>query len=102
MGIEGEIVEVGTMTVNLADAEAPRYARIGLALLIPPETDGVAVAGKVSLIRDAALPIIMGYTSVELLNEAGVEELRQKLTDMAYDVYGEQVTQVLLTELTVQ
>lgn len=102
VGVEGEIVEVGTMTVNLADEEVARYARVGLALLIPPESDGVAVAGKVSLIRDAALTIIMSYSSDDLLTEKGLEDLRERLTEKAFELYGDAVVSVLLTELTVQ
>ena len=114
---EGAVVEVGTLTVNLAD-EAPRYVKVGVALVLVEGADPLSVAGKFPLVLDAVLTEISSMTAVELLSDTGFEEAKRRIGDQAIGIYNEEavydeetgtetggvrtVKRIVLTELLVQ
>lgn len=99
---EGEVVEVATMTVNLADSPG-RYVRVGFALVLSEGTDPTAVEARYPLLKDAALTEIGRSSGDELLTPEGVDALRQRLSKRARDVYPDgEALRVVLTELIVQ
>jgi flagellar basal body-associated protein FliL len=108
---EGAIVTAGTLTVNLAD-ETPRYAKVGVALVLVEGSDPLQVESKLPLILDAVLSHVSNMTAEQLLSPSGFETLRQTLTTAAAEIYNETpddgspeirvVKRVVLTELLVQ
>ena len=79
--VEGEVIEIGKMTIVLADeGESLRYARIGLAVVMSELGDSGVVGTKVSLIQDAAITVISELTSDDLRGAQGATMAREMLT----------------------
>ena len=100
--VEGEVIEVDTMTVNLVGEEG-RYARVGFAVVLDSTAESGAVGMKVPLMRDATLTVMTGFDSTELQTAAGMERLRQELSDAIVAIFPDgEVIRAVLTELIVQ
>lgn len=100
--LEGEIVDVGSLTVNLADPDR-RYARVGVALVLSATAHTEEVVNRVALLKDAAITKIGAHSSVELRTGEGQELLRRELAEAAKHVWeGGEVLRVALTEILVQ
>jgi flagellar protein FliL len=100
--VEGEVVDVGSLTVNLADHDR-HYARVGIALVLNATTKSEEVVNKVPLLKDEAITKIGAHTSPELRTGEGQEMLRKELMEAANHVWeGDAVLRVALTELLVQ
>lgn len=100
--VEGEVIEVDTLTVNLVGEEG-RYARVAFAVVLDSTANQSIVGGKVPLMRDAALTTMTGFNSEELQTEAGMERLRQELSDAMVALFPDgEVLRAVLTELIVQ
>lgn len=106
VAVEGEVLDVGSLTIVLADRPADgslRYARVGLALVLDELADSSMVAGKVSLVQDAAIGVISDMTSEELRGGVGAEEAKARLTEAAQLIYPDgEVIRVILTEMLLQ
>ncbi len=108
---EGAIVTAGTLTVNLAD-ESPRYAKVGVALVLVEGADPLLVEGQLPLILDAVLSEVSAMSADELLSSSGFDTLRNSIGDAAVNIYNDVpedgtpevrvVKRVVLTELLVQ
>lgn len=98
---DGEVVELGQLTVSLGGAEG-HYARVGLAVVL---AEGVAeedVTGRFPLLKDAALLAVADLEPDDLRSRAGLEELRESLTDVAHEIYeDDRVLRVILVEAIV-
>jgi flagellar FliL protein len=100
--VEGEVIEVDTLTVNLVGEEG-RYARVGFAVVLADTTDSSTIASKVPLMRDAALSTMTRFDSAELQTADGMERLRQELSDAMVALFPDgEVLRAVLTELIVQ
>ena len=103
--LPGEVVDVGVMTVNLADNE-PRFARVGVAIVLVDGADPAVVEAKLALVKDALLTQLATYTANDILGIAGQELLRRDLTTRAREIYNVDdarvVIRVVFTELLVQ
>lgn len=106
--VDGEIVDVGTLTVNVIGAKkgTSDYARVGLAVVLPSDAEATAVAdvtAKLPLLRDASITTVAAFQADTLRTPEGHELLRQALSDVADELYGAgTVRRVVLTELIVQ
>ncbi len=99
---EGEVVEVATMTVNLA-GEQLRYAQVGFAVVLSMEADSSLVEGRFPLLQDAALTELSQFEPDELRTTEGMERLRAVLTARAAELWPDgEVLRVVLTGLLVQ
>jgi flagellar FliL protein len=100
--VEGEIVEIGSLTVNLADADR-HYARVGIGLVANATAHAEEVKARIPLLKDAAITAIGTHTSAELRTSAGREALRKELLEAADEVWEPHtILQIALTELLVQ
>lgn len=98
---DGDVVEVGELTVSLAGPES-HYARVGLAVVLAEGTPEEEVADKFALLKDAALLTIADSSPDELRSRAGLEDLRATLTEIAHDIYPDGgVLRVILVEAIV-
>ncbi|HEX7098640.1 MAG TPA: flagellar basal body-associated FliL family protein [Acidimicrobiia bacterium] len=98
---EGEVVEVGVLTVTLPGPDA-HYARVGLAVVLVEGVTEDAVAGRFPLVKDAAISILAGKTPDDFRTPAGLERLRRELSGIAQEIYPDgEVLRVVLTEAIV-
>jgi flagellar FliL protein len=100
--VEGLVVEVAQMTVNLA-GEDLHYVRFAFALVLAADVLPGDVERRFALLKDAALSSVQSFTEAELRTPEGTDRLRAELTRHAHDVYADgRVVRVVLTELLVQ
>lgn len=97
--IEGEVLVIETMTVNLPE---DHYAKVGFALVLSAEAVADEVKAHLPLMQDAALEILTGFDADELHSHEGMERLKTELTEHATAEFEGQVLRVVLTELLVQ
>src|SRR5690606_13172217 len=122
---EGEVVEVGVLTVTLAGAGS-NYARVGLAVVLAEGLGPDAVSGRLPLVKDAAISVLAGKTPDDPIHRDDPEgsppaisvlagktpddfrtpdalaRLRRQLTDIAREIYPDgEVLRVVLTEAIV-
>ncbi|MEX0835330.1 MAG: flagellar basal body-associated FliL family protein [Nitriliruptor sp.] len=99
---EGAVIEVGTLTTNLAGTPA-QYARVGVALVLSADADQSEVTARFPLVKDAAIAEIGRHAAASLQGEEGLEPLRRGLTERIQAVYPDgEVVRIALTELLVQ
>jgi flagellar FliL protein len=100
--VEGDVIEVDTMTVNLIGEEG-RYARVGFAVVLDATADSGAVGKKMPLMRDATLTVMTDFDSAELQTAEGMERLRHELSNAVVALFPDgEVIRAVLTELIVQ
>lgn len=100
--VEGAVVEVGTLTTNLAGA-AGRYARVGIAVVLAEGADTAAVEARFALVKDAAIGEIGRHDAAALAAADGTERLRAGLAERIRELYPDgEVLRVVLTELLIQ
>ena len=100
--VEGDIVDVGSLTVNLADVDK-HYARVGIALVLNATAHSEEIVNKVPLLKDEAITKIGAHTSAELRTAEGQEKLREELKEATEHVWHEdEVLRVALTEILIQ
>jgi len=98
---EGEVVEVGVLTVTLPGPDA-HYARVGLAVVLKEGATEDDVAGRFPLVKDAAISILAGKGPDEFRTPEGLERLRTELSHIAREIYPDgEVVRVVLTEAIV-
>ena len=98
----GPVVDVGDMTINLAD-QSPRYAAVGMSLELTATGSSDEVTKGIPILKDAALRKLSAHTAASLLAPTGQDEVRSELTAQAQEIFGkDQVMRVLLTQLVVQ
>ena len=102
--VEGEVIDIGNMTIVLADdGDTLRYARIGLAVVMSEMGDSGVVGTRVSLIQDAAITVISEMTTDELRGAAGARAAREALTQRVLEIFPDgDVVRVVLTEMILQ
>ena len=102
--VEGEAIEIGKLTIVLADeGETLRYARIGLAVVLSELGDSGYVGARVSLIQDAAISVISEMTSDDLRGAGGAQDARDALTQRVLEIFPDgDVVRVVLTEMVLQ
>ncbi len=104
--VEGEVIDIGKMTVSLAELGPQgeqRYARVGLAVVLSTTADSATVGTRISLVQDAALTVISGMSPDELRTPEGMDKLRTAMTEKVLEIYPDgDVLRVVLTELIVQ
>jgi flagellar FliL protein len=97
--VEGEVLVIDTMTVNLPE---DHYAKVGFALVLSAEAAAEEVKAHLPLMQDAALEILTGFDAQELGSHDGMERLKAELTEHATEEFEGEVLRVVLTELLVQ
>ena len=98
----GEVIDVGDMTINLAD-QATRYAAVSLAVELSAAGKAEEVTKRMPVLKDAALKTLSAHTAASLLAPTGQDQVRSELTAQAQEIFGKDtVMRVLLTQLVVQ
>lgn len=100
--VEGAVIESDEMTVNLTGTTV-RYARIKVGLVLPLDGDSATVGERMPILKDSILGVVGRYDAETLLEADTLDELRQRFTDEANEVWTEgEVLRVVITELLVQ
>lgn len=110
--VAGDVVDVGQMTVNLADPD--RFARVSFAVVL---VEGAAVGGggghggggeagveaKFPLLKEAVLFEFSKLTSDQLRAPGGLDAISKLVSERARAIYEHgEVMRVVFTELLVQ
>lgn len=99
--VPGEVVEVGQMTVNLADAT--RYARVSFSLVLVEGLTVDAVAAKYPYLKEAVLFEFSKVSAPDLRAPGGLDGIATRLSEGARAIYTDgEVIRLVLTELLVQ
>ncbi len=100
------VVPLEPFVVNLADAEAARYLRIKVSLMIDDKTKLAAVTENQALqlkVRDVVLSCLTNKTSHELINEDGKNKLRHEIQNKVTVYFREpKLVDVMFTEFVIQ
>ena len=100
--VEGEIVPVEELTVNLAGPEL-HYARVAFSLVLVEGADTAAIETRKPLLHDGAITELTAMTPEQLRGADGPETVRTALGKRAKKVYEDgEVLRVVLTKLLVQ
>jgi flagellar FliL protein len=100
-----EVLHLEDFVVNLADAEAHSYVRLGLDLgqTEAPKAGKEAGPNPVPAIRDTVLSVVSVYKSDELLTAEGKVKLKRELLgNLQQRVPEAHVAEVYFTEFLVQ
>jgi flagellar basal body-associated protein FliL len=100
--VEGAVVDVAEMTLNLAGPQM-HYARLSLAAVLAEKADEGKVQLRFPLLKDAVISEVGTFSAEVLRTPEGVEQLRQRLSERAVALYPEgEVLRIVFTELVVQ
>jgi flagellar basal body-associated protein FliL len=100
--VEGEILELPELVINLADPET-RYARIGLALVLEEGVLAEEFELEAAIAKDVALGYLSSFTYAQLRDPAVKQQAKDELSHQIRAAYGdEKVVRVLWTVLVMQ
>lgn len=103
---KGAVLPLEPFVVNLADADAARYLRIKVSLMVDDKTKIKELEENQALqlkVRDVILQILTGKTSQELIHEAGKNELRKQIQENIAKFFKEpKLSDVMFTEFVIQ
>lgn len=100
------VVPLEPFVVNLADADAARYLRIKVSLMIDDKSKLPEIIENEALqlkVRDVILQSLTAKTSQELINEEGKNKLRHEIQDKVAVYFHEpKLVEVMFTEFVIQ
>jgi flagellar protein FliL len=100
--VDGPIVAVPPMTTTVGQS-ALHHARVSLAVVLTDGADAEDITPRIPLLQDALLQQMATVSADELRSAEGSAALRDRLSDQARAIWGEDVVRrVILTELLVQ
>lgn len=102
---EGEILAIPEMTLNLADEETPRFARIGVAVVLELDVDPVVAGTKLPLVQDVVVRIVSAMTYDELRAPGAKDELKELISEQAREEFNTEtvsMTRILFTSFVMQ
>ncbi|MGI9615203.1 MAG: flagellar basal body-associated FliL family protein [Acidimicrobiales bacterium] len=98
--VEGEIVELPEMVVNLEDDEVT-YVRIGVALILEEGTLAADFEAESAIAKDIVLDTVSSLTAADLRGSR--QDVKDDLSVKVREAYGdEKVVRVLITSLVMQ
>jgi flagellar FliL protein len=99
--VPGAVVEVGQMTINLADPG--RYARVSFSVVLVEGAAPEAVTAKFPLLKEAVLFEVSNVAAADLRAPGGLDAIAERLSAKARELYEDgNVLRVVLTEMLVQ
>ncbi len=102
-GEHGPLLKLNDFIVNLADREANRYLKLGLALEMADDDTMKQVTEREPVVRDTVIQLISSLTYKQVRTPQGKKELRKSLQNRLTDVLGRgRVRGVYFTEFVVQ
>jgi len=100
------VIPLEPFVVNLADADAPRYLRIKVSLMIDDKSKVKAVEENQALqlkVRDLILQTLTRKTSKDLIADEGKNKLRHEIQEEVGKFFKEpKLNDVMFTEFVIQ
>ena len=100
------VLPLEPFVVNLADADAARYLRIKISLMVDDKSKIVEMTENQALqlkVRDVILQSLTAKTSQELINEDGKNKLRHEILEKVTVYFREpKLVDVMFTEFVIQ
>jgi len=100
---EGEIFPLTEIVVNLADTDASRYLRVGLALVLEQGVSSANMPTESAKATDAAIEYLSELTYADLQKSGSKTDVRSELSKRIRAAYDDStVLRVLLTTFVMQ
>ena len=103
---KGGALQLEPFVVNLADADAARYLRIKVSLMVNDKAKVKEVEENTALqlkVRDVILETLTKKTSHDLINEEGKKKLREEIHEKITGYFKEpKLVDVMFTEFVIQ
>lgn len=99
------LVALEPFLVNLADADAGRFLRVSMSLVVADEAAAKAVTGNsvvLMRVRSALLELLTEQTAAALVTPDGKNALKTLIQERAAEVAGVAVADVLFADFVVQ
>ena len=100
------VVPLEPFVVNLADADAARYLRIKISLMVDDKSKVKEIEENQALqlkVRDVILQTLTRKTSQDLINDDGKKKLRKEIQDEVGPFFKEpKLNDVMFTEFVIQ
>jgi flagellar FliL protein len=100
------VLPLEPFVVNLADADAARYLRIKISLMVDDKTKITAIEENQALqlkVRDVILQSLTVKTSQDLINESGKNKLRHEILEKVAVYFRDpKLVDVMFTEFVIQ
>ena len=101
--VEGEIVELEEMILNIGTPEEPGFLRIGLALVLDETTMAADFEAESAIAKDVAIQYLSSVTRDQMRTAEGRELAKEELGALIRSAYDdEKVVRVLFTALVMQ
>ena len=97
------LVNIPTVTVNLADTNPIRYLKVGMDVEVNTASAITALNSQLAKIRDAVIIILSGKTYNELATTAGKLKIKNEIATRLNQILGApRVIQIYFTDFVVQ
>lgn len=101
--VEGEIVELDEMILNIGGEEDTVFLRVGLALVLEEMIVAKDFEAETAIAKDVAIHYLSSIERDQLRTEAGRQKVKDDLSMLVREAYGdEKVVRVLFTALVMQ
>ncbi len=101
--IEGEIIELDEMILNIGTAEEPGFLRIGIALVLEELIIAKDFEAESAVAKDVVVHYLSSIDKDQLRTAEGREMAKEELSVLVREAYGNQkVVRVLFTALVMQ
>ncbi|MEM9563414.1 MAG: flagellar basal body-associated FliL family protein [Actinomycetota bacterium] len=101
--VEGEIVELEEMILNIGTEEDPGFLRIGLALVLDEMTVAADFEAESAIAKDVAIQYLSSVTRDQMRTAEGRNLVKEELSMLIRAAYDdEKVVRVLFTALVMQ
>ncbi len=101
--IEGEIVELEEMILNIGDSENPGFLRIGVAVVLDEMTMAADFEAESAIAKDVIIHYLSSINQDQLRSIEGRELAKAELSVLLREAYDdEKVVRVLFTALVMQ
>jgi flagellar basal body-associated protein FliL len=101
-GPPGQVQQLQNIVVRLKDVEREHHARLSLALEFKPTAEKAAVEASLPRIREAAIRYASDRRYDEMRGSRGMLDMKKQLNREARALFGEEFTELYVTEFVAQ
>lgn len=101
--VEGEILELEEMILNIDGGETTGFLRIGVALVLEEGVLAADFEAESAIAKDVAVQYLSGLSGEQLRSNEGRQSAKDELSTLVREAYDdEKVVRVLFTALVMQ
>jgi flagellar basal body-associated protein FliL len=101
-GPPGIVQQMANIVVRLKDIEREHHARISLALEFKPTAEKAAIEASLVRVREAAIAYASDRRYDEMRGSRGMLDMKKFLNKKARELYGEEFSELYVTEFVAQ